>query len=163
MNSFNSEDFFLRQAVKQARLAYEKDEVPVGCVIVCKGRIIAKAHNQMKALNDPTAHAELIAITMACDSLKSHVLSDCVLYTTLEPCIMCSGAIVLAKMKEVVFIAEDKRFGGQTKADVFSRSKNIWSVSVGQNASHEIDIKALLKSFFAKQRRISEMERWLSG
>ena len=101
----------MREALRQAKLAFEEDEVPVGAVVVCKNRIVARAHNQVEMLNDPTAHAEIIAITQATNTISSKWLNDCVLYVTIEPCSMCAGAIVLARLKTLVFGAKDSKAG----------------------------------------------------
>src|SRR3990167_2013676 len=103
---------FMREAYKQAKLAEEKDEVPVGAVIIFENKIIAKAHNQVETLKDPTAHAEMIAITQACSTLNSKWLNECSMYVTLEPCSMCAGALVLARVKSLFFAAMDIKAGG---------------------------------------------------
>ncbi len=102
---------FMRQALRQAEAAGAADEVPVGCVIVRDGRVIAKAHNQRETLKDPTAHAEMIAITQAAEAMESWRLEGCDLYVTLEPCPMCAGAIVLARLRRVVYGAADPKAG----------------------------------------------------
>jgi tRNA(adenine34) deaminase len=104
-------EFFMKQALDQAQQAYALGEVPVGAVIAHQGRVIAAAHNQREQLRDPTAHAEMIAITQAAESLASWRLSDCVLYVTLEPCPMCAGAILNARIPIVVFGAVDPKGG----------------------------------------------------
>ena len=103
---------FMRLAFQEAQQAEEQAEVPVGAVIVRNGQVIAAAHNLRETLRDPTAHAEMIAITQAAESLGSWRLEDCTLYVTLEPCIMCSGAIVQARIPRVVFGATDPKAGG---------------------------------------------------
>lgn len=105
------DEIFMREALKQARIAADNDEVPVGAVIVHEGKIIARAHNQVETLKDPTAHAEMIAITQATASLESKWLSECALYVTLEPCSMCAGALVLARVRRVCFGASDPKTG----------------------------------------------------
>jgi tRNA(adenine34) deaminase len=104
-------DRFLRLALQEAEQALAEDEVPVGAVIVQAGRVIASAHNQREQLKDPTAHAEMIAITQAADSLGDWRLEGCSLYVTLEPCIMCSGAILQARIPLVVYGATDPKAG----------------------------------------------------
>ena len=101
----------MREALKQARQAAENNEVPVGAVIAHEGRIIAKAHNQVETLRDPTAHAEMIAMTQAANALSSKWLNECTLYVTIEPCSMCAGAIVLARLKKICFGASDPKTG----------------------------------------------------
>ena len=93
-------ELFMGEALKEAKKAYEEDEIPVGAVIVRNNKIIARGYNQMETLHDATAHAEMIAITSAQNSLGSKYLNDCELYVTLEPCMMCSGAIFLSKVKK---------------------------------------------------------------
>ena len=104
-------DVFMREALKEATAAYEADEAPVGAVIVHENRVIARAHNQRELLSDPTAHAEMIAITQAADALDSWRLEGCTLYVTLEPCPMCAGAMVLARLERLVYGADDPKAG----------------------------------------------------
>ena len=99
------------EALKLARLAAQEDEVPVGCVIVHEGRIIARAHNQVETLRDPTAHAEMIALTQAAGALGNHRLSGTSLYVTCEPCAMCAGAMLLARIERVVYGAAEPKTG----------------------------------------------------
>ena len=105
------EEGYMRLALKEAEAALAEDEVPVGCVIVRGGKVIARAHNQREILKDPTAHAEMIAITQASEAMESWRLEGCSLYVTLEPCAMCAGAIVLARLERVVFAASDPKAG----------------------------------------------------
>lgn len=104
-------EIFMQQALREAERAYDKEELPVGAVIVFENRIIAKGYNQVESLNDPTAHAEIIAITSAANYLNSKVLLGCTMYVTLEPCPMCAGAIVLAKLESLYFGAFDNKSG----------------------------------------------------
>jgi tRNA(adenine34) deaminase len=101
----------MREAMKEARLAEAKEEVPIGCVIVHGGVVIGRGHNQTESLQDPTAHAEMIAITAAAAALESRRFLDCALYVTLEPCAMCAGAIVLSRIPLVVYGASDPKAG----------------------------------------------------
>ncbi|MBN1587335.1 MAG: tRNA adenosine(34) deaminase TadA [Candidatus Omnitrophica bacterium] len=101
----------MRQAIRQAEMAFEADEVPVGAVAVYKNKIIAKAHNQMRTLKDPTAHAEMIAITQAANYLQAERLLDVDFYVTLEPCAMCAGAMVWARIHRLVYGAADLKAG----------------------------------------------------
>ena len=103
--------YFMRQAIREAVKAFEEDEVPVGAVVVAAGRIVGSAHNQREQLADPTDHAEMIALTQAASSLGSWRLVECVLYVTLEPCPMCAGAIVQARVPLVVWGAVDPKAG----------------------------------------------------
>jgi tRNA(adenine34) deaminase len=102
-----SDEFFMNEALKEALKAFEKDEVPVGAVIVCNNQIVARSHNLTEELNDVTAHAEMMAITAAESYLGSKHLNDCTLYVTLEPCVMCASASSWAKMGSIVYGAED--------------------------------------------------------
>jgi tRNA(adenine34) deaminase len=103
--------YFMREAFKEAQKAYDADEVPVGAVVVCNNQIIARAHNLTERLNDVTAHAEMQAITAAANYLGGKYLNECTLYVTLEPCIMCAGAIHWAQLKKIVFAAADPKRG----------------------------------------------------
>jgi tRNA(adenine34) deaminase len=103
--------YFMREAFKEAQKAYDADEVPVGAVVVCNNQIIARAHNLTERLNDVTAHAEMQAITAAANYLGGKYLNECTLYITLEPCIMCAGAIHWAQLKKIVFAAADPKRG----------------------------------------------------
>ncbi len=105
-------EVYMRRALSEARAARDENEVPVGAIIVKDGKVIASAHNQRETLHDPTAHAEMIAITQAAQALEDWRLEGCVLYVTLEPCIMCSGAILQARIPTVVFGAQDPKAGG---------------------------------------------------
>jgi tRNA(adenine34) deaminase len=111
LTSANVHETMMHEALKEARKAFARDEVPVGAVIVHGRDIIARAHNQVELLKDPTAHAEMIAITQATNFLGSKWLQDCTLYVTIEPCSMCAGALVLARLKKVFFGAKDPKTG----------------------------------------------------
>lgn len=102
---------FMTEALKEAQAAAEEDEVPVGAVIACRGRIIAKGHNMTERLKDPTAHAEMIAITAATEAIGSKYLNDCTLYVTVEPCPMCAGALNWAQIGRIVYGAIDPKRG----------------------------------------------------
>ncbi|MGP1422303.1 MAG: nucleoside deaminase [Tannerella sp.] len=110
MNLFD-DVYFMKQALLEAREAASEGEVPVGAVIVCGDRIIARAHNQTERLNDPTAHAEMLAVTSATLALGAKYLTDCRLYVTVEPCVMCAGAIGWAQLAVVVYGAPDEKRG----------------------------------------------------
>ena len=101
----------MKQALAEAQKAFDEEEVPVGAVIVYNGQIIARAHNQIKMLKDPTAHAEMIAITQAASFLKNERLNECDLYVTIEPCSMCVGASILARLRSIIYGAEDSKTG----------------------------------------------------
>lgn len=146
----------MRQALAQARLAAEQDEVPVGAVIVHEGRVIAAAHNQREQLQDPTAHAEMIAITQASAAVGSWRLHDCLLYVTLEPCPMCAGAIVQARLPWVIYGAADPKAGAVdtlfqllNDARLNHRTQSVRGV-LAEEAS------ALLSDFFRQQRALGK-------
>ena len=115
MDPFNDE-YFMKQALVEARSAAEEGEVPVGAVIVCNNQIIARAHNQTERLNDPTAHAEMLAITAAVGVLGAKYLTGCSLYVTVEPCVMCAGAIGWSQLSKIVYGATDEKRGFQQYA-----------------------------------------------
>ncbi len=111
MLSIYSDDYFMQQALKEAKKAYEAGEVPVGAIVVCQNQIIARGYNQTEQLNDVTAHAEIIALTAAANYFGSKYLDDCTLYVTLEPCVMCAGALAWAQLGRLVYGAEDEKRG----------------------------------------------------
>jgi len=113
MHPKDSDIFFMQAALQEAQAAAEKGEIPIGAVIVSNQKIVARAHNQVELLKDPTAHAEILAITAAANHLGSKYLTDCTLYVTLEPCAMCSGALHWSHIKRLVFGAKDPRKGYQ--------------------------------------------------
>ena len=102
---------YMREAMREAMFAAEEDEVPIGAVIVCRGRIIGKGRNMTERLNDPTAHAEMIAITAATEAMGGKYLNDCTLYVTVEPCPMCAGALAWSQVGRVVYGASDPKRG----------------------------------------------------
>ncbi len=106
-----SDAHFMKQALLEAEKAFEADEIPVGAVVVCRDRIIARAHNQTELLNDVTAHAEMLALTAAANALGSKYLDECTLYVTLEPCVMCAGALAWAQLGRLVYGASDDKRG----------------------------------------------------
>src|SRR6266704_3381607 len=108
---FSSDDYFMTEALKEARKAFDKGEVPVGAVVVCQNKIIARAHNQTEQLTDATAHAEMLAVTAAANYLGSKYLNECTLYVTLEPCVMCAGALHWVQLQKLVFGASDIQRG----------------------------------------------------
>jgi tRNA(adenine34) deaminase len=106
-----NDEYFMREALKEAKKALDIDEVPVGAVVVCKNRIIARAHNQTEKLTDATAHAEMLAVTSAANYLGSKYLNECTLYVTLEPCVMCAGALHWVQLQKLVYGASDIQRG----------------------------------------------------
>jgi len=107
----NPDFYFMKQALQEARLAGERDEIPIGAVIVCQGRIIARGHNLTETLTDVTAHAEMQAITAAAGFLGGKYLNECTLYVTVEPCVMCAGALGWAQISRIVYGASDEKRG----------------------------------------------------
>lgn len=105
------DEYFMQRALDEAEAAYREGEIPVGAVVVCQGRIIARAHNLTETLNDVTAHAEMQAITIAANELGGKYLQDCTLYVTLEPCVMCAGALGWAQVKRIVYGCKDEKRG----------------------------------------------------
>jgi len=111
MLSLHSDAHFMKEALRQAEMAYDDGETPIGAVVVHENTIIARAHNQTERLNDATAHAEMLAITAAENHIGSKYLNECTLYVTLEPCAMCAGALYWSQMGKVVFAASDQKRG----------------------------------------------------
>lgn len=142
------DSYYMKQALLEAQKAADRGEVPVGAVVVCKGRIIARAHNLTETLNDVTAHAEMQAITAAASTLGGKYLNECSLYVTVEPCVMCAGAIAWAQTGRLVFGAEDEKRGYQRYAPLALHPKT--EVVKGVLADESA---ALMKSFFAARRR----------
>lgn len=106
-----TDELFMHEALKEAHKAFDKNEVPIGAVIVCDGQVIARAHNLTEQLNDVTAHAEMQAFTAAADYLRGKYLKECTLYVTIEPCVMCSGAAYWTQLERIVFGAKDEKRG----------------------------------------------------
>ena len=145
--SVHSDEHFMKQALKQAQLAAEQGEVPVGAVVVCQNQIIARGHNQTELLTDVTAHAEILCITSASDYLGSKYLPECTLYVTLEPCVMCAGAIHWAQLGRIVYGADDEKRGFMR----YGKSLLHPGTTVEFGILHE-ECGELLKSFFKKKR-----------
>ncbi|MBQ0110956.1 MAG: nucleoside deaminase [Oscillospiraceae bacterium] len=142
---------FMNDAISQAKIAKENDEVPVGAVIVKDGEIIARAHNLTKTKTDATAHAEMLCIKAAQESLKTDHLFGCELYVTLEPCPMCAGAIINSKISELIYGASDPKGGAvDSLTNLFSLPFNHRPTVYG--AVKEAECKKLLQDFFANKR-----------
>ena len=141
----NREEHFMNIALKEAMKAYEEDEIPVGAVIVYQDQIIGRGYNQSQRLKDSTAHAEMIAITSAQNKIGSKYLNGCELYVTLEPCMMCSGAIFLSKISKVIYGLDDKEKGFLRLSKEYANKK----LKIISNIE-EIKSKELLDSFFFK-------------
>ena len=139
---------YMLEALKEARAAFNEDEIPVGAVVVCKGRIIGKGHNMTETLHDPTAHAEMIAITAATEALGGKYLTDCTLYVTVEPCPMCASALSWAQAGRIVFGATDPKRG----YSLFSPSLLHPRTEVRSGVLTE-ECSTLMKDFFAGKRK----------
>jgi tRNA(adenine34) deaminase len=149
MFNFFTDEYFMKEALKEARLALEKDEVPVGAVIVCNNRIISRAHNLTEQLTDVTAHAEMQAFTAASNFLGGKYLEDCTLYATLEPCVMCAGAAFWTQISKVVFGASDPKRGFTLINKKILHPKTLLVGGVLEN-----ECSVLLKDFFARKRNL---------
>jgi len=146
----NDEDrHFMKVAIDEARRAYEEDEVPIGAVVVSKGRIIGRGHNLTEKLNDVTAHAEMQAITAAANYLGGKYLDDCTLYVTVEPCIMCAGAIGWSQLKRIVYSAPDAKRGFST----FTSRTPFHPKSVVVSGVMEDECAEIMRSFFSRKRK----------
>ena len=139
--------YFMREALKEAQKAALADEVPVGAVLVANDRIIARAHNQTEQLTDVTAHAEILAITAACNHLGAKYLPECTLYVTLEPCVMCAGALAWAQLGKLVYGAADEKKGFMRYGKEILHPKTVVAYGILEDESAE-----LLKKFFQMKR-----------
>jgi len=147
-----SDEFFMKKALEEAQKAGSSEDVPIGCVVVLKNKVIARSHNQVELLSDPTAHAEMLAVTSAADFLRSKWLKDCVLYVTVEPCSMCAGALVLSRVAKVVYGARDPKTGA---------GGSVFNILHHQQLNHRIKVTrgvlerecaGLVRDFFRKKR-----------
>ncbi|MEW5702824.1 MAG: tRNA adenosine(34) deaminase TadA [Candidatus Zixiibacteriota bacterium] len=151
-SDYERAEYFMRQALREAESAFEEDEVPVGAVVVKDGLIVGRGHNQMERLGDPTAHAEILAIGAASSHFESWRLLGATLYSTIEPCVMCAGAGVMARIDRIVYGAADPKFGG---------CGSIFRIPSDPRLNHRVEIiggvmadeaAALMRRFFAKRR-----------
>jgi tRNA(adenine34) deaminase len=147
-----SDAFFMAAALREARRAYAQDEVPVGAVVVRKGRVIARAFNQVELLKDATAHAEMLALTQAQAAVGDWRLTDCVLYVTKEPCPMCAGAMVHARLRRVVYGAADAKAGAAGSALNLLQFPSLNHRCETVGGVREKECRALLRRFFSEQR-----------
>lgn len=143
------DNYFMKQALNEANAAFDKDEVPIGAVIVCNQQIIARAHNLTETLNDVTAHAEMQAFTAAADFLGGKYLKDCILYVTLEPCVMCSGAAYWTQLSKIVFGAKDER----NRQQQINKQELLHPKTTILGGVMEDDCKDLLQLFFKEKRK----------
>lgn len=151
MNAETDEKFML-EALKEAKKAYASDEVPVGAVLVYENKIIARGHNQVEMLHDATAHGEMLALSSASTSLDSWRLLDATLYCTLEPCLMCAGAMFLSRIKRLVYGAKDLRHGTHGSfIDLFALKHPTHKIAVKEGVLSE-QAAEILRSFFQKKR-----------
>lgn len=146
------ENKFMKIALKEAEIAISEGEMPVGAVVVKDGEVIAVGHNVRNELHDPTLHAEIVAIRKACELLKDWRLTSCDLYVTLEPCVMCSGAIINSRMRSVYFGAYDPEYGGAGgRIDLFSKAYFGSNTNIYGGIMEE-ECSSMLKNFFASLR-----------
>ena len=146
------DDIYMSEALKEAKKAFATEEVPVGCVIVYDRKIIARAHNQIKLLKDPTAHAEMIALTQAASYLQNERLLDTLVYVTIEPCPMCAGAMVLGRVKRLIYGAGDPKTGAANSVfNIVNNKKLNHRIKVTKGVL-EKDSLELLREFFKKRR-----------
>ncbi len=136
------DEYYMKIAIKEANKALNKEEVPVGAIIIKNNKIIAKAHNKKEKLNDSTKHAEIIAISKACKKIKNWRLDDCILYVTMEPCMMCSGAIEQSRIKKIVYGTKNKNYG---------YTENLKNIEIISQIC-EKECKNLVQTFFKKRR-----------
>jgi tRNA(adenine34) deaminase len=143
---------YMRMAIAQAQVAEENGDVPIGAVIVHNNKIIAKAYNQREQLQDPTAHAEIIALTQAAAALENWHLNECTMYVTLEPCCMCAGALVLSRIDRLVYGCDDPKTGAV---------KSLYNIVQDKRLNHQVEVtngvladecSALLQDFFSRRR-----------
>ena len=147
MNTENQDEQFMRKALVEAQAAFDEGEIPVGAIVVCRGRIISRAHNLTETLTDVTAHAEMQAITAAAKALGGKYLTDCTLYVTVEPCPMCAGAIGWAQIPRIVYGAPDEKRGYRRFAPDVLHPK---ATAIGGVLEEEC--RTLMQEFFKKRR-----------
>ncbi len=143
----NPEEYFMQQALHEARCAYDEGEIPVGAVVACGDTLLARAHNSTELLHDPTAHAEMLAITAATEALGAKYLPDCTLYVTLEPCVMCAGALGWAQIGRIVYGAKDEKRGFARLGRSMLHPK-----TVVEQGMMEEECRQLLLDFFRERR-----------
>lgn len=145
---YNIEHFFMQAALAEARAAADEGEIPIGAVVVCGGRIVGKGHNRVEALGDATAHAEMQALTAAMNALGGKYLPECTIYVTVEPCIMCAGALAWSQIGRVVYGAADSKKGYSTYSDHVLHPK-----TVVEKGLMEQECREVMEQFFKKLRR----------
>jgi tRNA(adenine34) deaminase len=147
------QEYYMQEALKEAQRALDEDEVPVGAVVVHEGKVIARGHNQIECLKDPTAHAEIIAITSATNYLGQKWLNEASLYVTIEPCSMCAGAMVLARIKNLYFGANDPKTGACGSIVNIVNNKQLNHRIKVTKGILQTECSSLLKDFFRKKRK----------
>ncbi len=159
MSNSNEDERYMQMAIEQARIAEENGDVPIGAVIVHESRIIGKAYNQREQLQDPTAHAEIIALTQAAAALENWHLNGCTIYVTLEPCPMCAGALVLSRMDRLVYGCDDPKAGA---------CKSLYNIVQDERLNHRLEVTSgvladecsqQLQEFFAKRREENKNDK----
>ena len=154
------DELFMQEAIREAKKAAELDEVPIGAIIVHENKVIARGYNQVEMLKDPTAHAEMIALTAATSYLSSKWLQECSLYVTIEPCSMCAGALVLARLGRVCYGAEDIKAGACGSVLNIANHKGLnHRLSVQGNILGE-QCGLLVSEFFKKKRKVRSIEEY---
>jgi tRNA(adenine34) deaminase len=143
---------WMKYAIREAEKAYDREEIPIGCIIVFQNSIIAKSHNQVETLKDPTAHAEILAITSASAYLQSKYLVGCSMYVTLEPCVMCAGALVSAKLENLFFGAFDSKCGAAGSVFDITNNKHMNHKVNVLGGVMDIECGDLINSFFDLKR-----------
>lgn len=146
--SYNMDHFFMQRALSEAKTAFEQGEVPIGAVVECGGRIVGKGHNLVETLGDATAHAEMQAITAAMNTLGGKYLTECTLYVTVEPCVMCAGALAWSQIGRIVYGTAEPKKGYSTISTAILHPKT----KVDKGIMEE-ECKALMEEFFKKLRR----------
>jgi tRNA(adenine34) deaminase len=158
LNPVAEDERFLRMALREAQAGSEKGEVPIGCVLVREGRVIGRGHNLMETLRDPTAHAEVLAIGAACQSVDNWRLDGCTLYVTLEPCPMCAGAILNSRIARVVYGARDKRLGALGSTYDILEGNPINRVVAVEGPAMEGECLEIIQEFFRDIRARKKAE-----
>jgi len=151
-----NDELFMKEALKEAKKAFDRDEVPVGAVLVHKSRVIARGYNQVELLQDATAHAEMVCLSSGSEAIGNWRLSDTTLYCTLEPCCMCAGALLAARVGRLVWGAPDLRVGANGSwIDLFSQKHPIHTLEVTSRVL-EAESAELMRAFFKKQRKVKK-------
>lgn len=159
MSALTEKEYFMLEAIKEAKKAIEVSEIPVGVVIVKDGEIIARAHNMREITQNATHHAEILAINEACEKLNSWRLSDCDMYVTLEPCVMCAGALILARIRKLYYGAKDERFGGVESIFRILDSDKFNHKVEYEGGIFEEECRNLMISFFQNLRNKKKIDK----